>query len=102
MYVTFWPVESIIVGLYALALSIITVCSVALSTPGGLGTIRGSTLGFGTRALNSVVLGIAKGAANGGKRSLCFIKVTECGSPTSVGLIQVIVCPASIAAFCGT
>lgn len=67
---TFSPVESITVGLYALALSIITVFVVAGSVPGGLGTIRGSTLGLGIRALNSVEFGTAKGAANGGKR-LC-------------------------------
>ena len=52
---TFLPVESITVGLYAHALSIITVLVVVVvdSVPGGLGTIRGSTLGLGIRALNS-------------------------------------------------
>ena len=51
---TFLPVESITVGLYALALSIITVLVVVVdSVPGGLGTIRGSKLGLGSRALNS-------------------------------------------------
>lgn len=47
------------------------------------------------------MLGTANGAANGGKRSLRYIKVTECGSPTGVGLIQCIVCPAFFA-FSGT
>jgi hypothetical protein len=51
--VTFLPTESITVGLYALALSIITVLAVSC-IPGGLGTISGSTLGLGISALNSV------------------------------------------------
>ena len=52
---TFLPVESITVGIYALALSIITVLVAVVvdSVPGGLGTIRGSKLGLGTGALNS-------------------------------------------------
>lgn len=95
---TFLPVEPITVGLYALALSIITVLAVG-SVPGGLGTISGSTLGLGIRALNSVEFGTANGAANGGKRLLFFRKVTECGSPTGVGLYQFIACPVLICKF---
>lgn len=73
---TFLPAESITVGLYALALSIITVLDVG-SVPGGLGTISGSRFGLGIRALNWVELGTANGPANGGKRLLFFRKVTE-------------------------
>lgn len=35
------------------------------SVPGGLGIIRGSTLGFEIKALNSVESGTENGAANG-------------------------------------
>ena len=77
---TFLPAESITVGLYALALSIITVLVVG-SVPGGLGTISGSKFGLGISALNVVEFETAKGPAKGGKRLLFFRKVTEWGSP---------------------
>jgi hypothetical protein len=75
--VTFLPAESITVGLYALALSTITVLVVVGSVPGGLGTISGSRFGLGSRALNVVEFETANGAANGGNRLLFFRKVTE-------------------------
>jgi hypothetical protein len=87
------------IGLNTLPLFIITVFSVSLFAPAGLGTTRGSTLGFGTRDLISVVLGTASGITYGRKRLLSFTKVTEWGSPTVVGLIQFIDCPASIVTF---
>ena len=46
-----------------------------------------------------MVLGTANGITYGRKRLLSFTKVTECGSPTVVGLIQFIDCPASIVTF---
>jgi hypothetical protein len=71
--VTFFPVESITVGLYVPALSIITVFVAVLL----LDTIRGSTLGSGIRALNSVEVETANGTANGGKSLLSLIKAIE-------------------------
>ena len=91
----FLPAASITVGLYALALSIITVLVVG-SVPGGLGTISGSKFGLGIRALNVVEFGIANGAAEGGKRLLFFRKVTEWGSATGVGLYQFTLWPGLI------
>ena len=66
-FVIFWPVESMTNGLNTLPLFIITVFSVSLFAPAGLGTTRGSMLGFGSRALNSVVLGTANGTTLGGR-----------------------------------
>src|SRR5919109_4249165 len=67
-----------------------------------LDTIRGSTLGSGIRALNSVEAETAKGTTNGGNSLLSLIKATEWGSPTGVGLYQFILCPALIFMFSGT
>jgi hypothetical protein len=46
-----------------------------------------------------VVLGTANGTTYGRKRLSSFTKVTECGCPTVVGLIQFIDCPAYIVTF---
>ena len=67
----FLPAASITVGLYALALSIITVLVVG-SVPGGLGTISGSKFGLGIRALNVVEFWNSKWGCRRGEKAVIF------------------------------
>jgi hypothetical protein len=67
--------------------------------PGG--TTIGSILGFGRIDIVSVLLGMLKGAAKGGKYDELVRNVVVCGSGTGEGLYQVTLSPTLISTLCG-